>query len=100
MLIITVRFVVKDQYLSAFNARMRQQAQDSLAREPGCHRFDIGADASDPRKIFLYEIYDDAGAFDVHLASPHFQAFNADTQDWIDSKVVERWDGPWESKTQ
>lgn len=96
MLIIAVRFVVKEQHLATFNARMRQQAQESLEREPGCHRFDIGSDAADPCKIFLYEIYDDARAFDVHLASAHFQSFNADTQDWIESKAVERWDGPWE----
>ncbi|HVV27796.1 MAG TPA: putative quinol monooxygenase [Rhizomicrobium sp.] len=95
MLIITVRFVIKQQFLSAFNARMRQQARDSLDREPDCRRFDIGSDADDPRKVFLYEIYNDAAAFDLHLASAHFQTFNADTQDWIESKAVERWDGPW-----
>ena len=95
MLIIAVRFVVKEQRLAAFKVRVRQQARDSLEREPGCHRFDVGSDAADPRKIFLYEIYDDAAAFDVHLASAHFQSFNADTQDWIESKAVERWDGPW-----
>ncbi|HEX4273367.1 MAG TPA: putative quinol monooxygenase [Rhizomicrobium sp.] len=96
MLIIVVRFIVKQQHLSLFNQRMRQQAKDSLEREPACRRFDIGSDATDPRKIFLYEIYDDAAAFDMHLASPHFQSFNAQTQDWIESKIVERWDGPWE----
>ena len=96
MLIITVRLAIKHKHLPAFSRRVRQQARESLAREPGCRRFDIGADATDPRKIFLYEIYDDAGAFDVHLASAHFQSFNADTQDWIESKTVERWDGPWE----
>jgi quinol monooxygenase YgiN len=96
MLIITVRFAVKERHLSAFSARIRQQAAESLEREPGCRRFDIGADTADPRKIFLYEIYDDAKAFDAHLASAHFQSFNADTQEWIESKSVERWDGPWE----
>lgn len=96
MLIVTVRFVVKEQHLSAFQARMRQQAKQSLEREPGCRRFDIGSDAADPRKVFLYEIYDDAKSFDLHLASAHFQSFNADTGDWIESKTVERWDGPWE----
>jgi (4S)-4-hydroxy-5-phosphonooxypentane-2,3-dione isomerase len=96
MLIITVRIVVKEQHLAAFNHRMRRQARESLEREPGCRRFDIGADIADPRKVILYEIYDDAPAFDVHLASGHFQAFNNDTQDWIESKAVERWDGPWE----
>jgi quinol monooxygenase YgiN len=95
MLIITVRFLVKEKHLAAFNKRMRKQAVDSLDKEEGCRRFDIGSDISDPRRIFLYEIYDDASAFDLHLASDHFKAFNAATQDWIESKDVERWDGPW-----
>lgn len=96
MLIIVVRFAVKQQHLSAFSQRVRQQARDSLDRELGCRRFDIAADAADPRNILLYEIYDDAAAFDSHLASPHFQSFNAETGDWVESKAVERWDGPWE----
>lgn len=96
MLVIIVRFAVKPQYLAAFNARMRQQAGETLACEPGCSRFDIAAAPDDPCKILLYEIYDGAAAFDAHLASPHFQAFNAETQDWVALKVVERWDGPWQ----
>jgi len=96
MLIIAVRFVIKPQHLAAFARRMRQQARESLEREPGCRRFDIAADAADPCRIFLYEIYDDTDAFDAHLASAHFQSFNADIQDWVESKAVERWDGPWE----
>lgn len=95
MLIVIVRFTVRQPHLAAFQARMRHQARETLERERGCRRFDIANDAADPRRIFLYEIYDDAAAFDLHLASPHFQAFNAQTADWVDSKTVERWDGPW-----
>jgi quinol monooxygenase YgiN len=95
MLTIIVRLAVHQQHLAAFQARMRQQARETLEREPGCRRFDIANDAADPCRIFLYEIYDDAAAFDLHLASPHFLAFNAQTADWVESKAVERWDGPW-----
>lgn len=96
MLIIIVRFTVKPEHLAAFNARMSQQAHDTLNVEPGCSRFDIAANPDDPARILLYEIYDDAAAFDAHLASAHFQTFNADTRDWVVSKALERWDGPWE----
>jgi len=95
MLIIAVRFAVKAEFLEKFKARMAQQARDSLEREAECHRFDIASDPGDPHRIFLYEIYSDAAAFDAHLASAHFKSFNAETEGWISSKAVERWIGPW-----
>ena len=95
MLVVTVKFVAKPQHLEDFSARVRRQARESLEREPGCHRFDIASDTSDPARIFLYEIYSDQAAFDAHLATAHFKSFNADTLDWVESKSVERWDGPW-----
>ena len=95
MLVVTVKFVAKPQRLEDFSARVRRQARESLEREPGCHRFDIASDPSDPARIFLYEIYSDQAAFDAHLSTAHFKSFNADTLDWVESKSVERWDGPW-----
>jgi quinol monooxygenase YgiN len=95
MFIVTVLFVVKLEYLQQFSSRVHQQAKDSRALEPNCCRFDIASDISDPRRIFLYEIYSHEQAFNEHLASDHFQSFNSETQSWIDSKSVERWSGPW-----
>jgi len=94
MLVVTVRFAVKKQHSAAFDARVRKQATDSLALEDDCHRFDIAASIDDPSKIFLYEIYADEAAFQDHLRSAHFLSFKADTQDWIETALVERWDGP------
>ncbi|MGH7057986.1 MAG: putative quinol monooxygenase, partial [Acetobacteraceae bacterium] len=57
-----------------------RNAAASLAHEPGCRRFDVLTDASDAgEEVVLYEVYDDAAAFDAHLASPHFSAFRAAT---------------------
>lgn len=95
MFIVTVLFVVKPEWLEQFSIRVRQQAKDSLEREADCHRFDIATDIADPRKIFLYEIYASEKAFDGHLASDHFKSFNGATLDWVESKSVSRWSGPW-----
>ena len=38
----------------------------------------------------LYEIYDDAAAFDAHLATPHFAIFNEATAPLVASKTVHR----------
>ena len=96
MYIVTVVFVVKAAHLEQFNARVRQQAKDSLEREADCHRFDVATGIADPQQIFLYEIYSSERAFEDHLASAHFKSFNAATQDWVESKSVNRWSGPWE----
>ncbi len=92
MYVITVVFEVEPSAATAFRARVQQQAADSLSQEPGCRRFDVCADPDRPERIFLYEIYDDAAAFDLHLASAHFKAFDADVASLVARKVVERWD--------
>ena len=95
MFIVTVVFVVKPQHLEQFSARVRQQAKDSVEREADCHRFDVASDIADPCTIFLYEIYSNEQAFEDHLASDHFKSFNVATLDWVESKSVNRWSGPW-----
>ena len=96
MFVITVRFSIKKEHSETFNARVRRQAADSRTAEKGCLRFDILSDPKDPTRIFLYEIYADEAAFEVHLTTPHFLSFKADTQDWVESAAVERWSGPWD----
>jgi autoinducer 2-degrading protein len=91
--IVVVRFVAKPQHAAAFLVRVRQQAQDSLALEAACCLFDVAVDPADSARVLLYEIYD-GDAFDAHLRSAHFKAFDAEVAGWLDSKVVEFWDGP------
>ena len=91
MFVITVRFTVKPGCESRFLERVIRQAQDSLAGEAGCRRFDVCLSERDPSQVFLYEIYDDAAAFADHLQSPHFRAFDAGTREWVADKVAEPW---------
>ena len=50
--------------------------------EPGCLRFDVLQDKSDPNKFVFYEVYKDADAINVHKSMPHFKA-------WTDFKVLD-----------
>ena len=93
-MIVVVRFRVKAERAEAFLTRVRRQAQDSLRLEEACRHFDVATDPADPTRVLLYEIYDDAAAFDLHLASDHFKAFDADVSEWLEEKAVERWAGP------
>ena len=46
------------------------------------------ADAAQPTHVFLYEIYRDRAAFDLHLASDHFRQFDQRSRDLVLSKTA------------
>ena len=61
MIIVWVGFEIDLASLDVFLPIMQKNASESVANEVGCHQFDILQDPQNPTKIFLYEIYDDAG---------------------------------------
>jgi len=63
-------------------------ARISRDTEPGCRQFDVCVDPADKASVFLYEIYDDRGAFDAHLAAAHFKRFDAAVGPMVASKAV------------
>ena len=76
MLAVCVDFEVDPASLNAFLTITQKNAADSLANEAGCHQFDITQDLQNPTKIFLYELYDYAAAFNLHKQSSHYLEFN------------------------
>jgi autoinducer 2-degrading protein len=92
MFIVTVRLEVDNQHLREFMDAIKKQACNSLEREKDCRQFDICVDPTDPRRVFLYEIYTDKAAFDAHLKTGHFLEFDRRVKDWLVSKKVECWE--------
>lgn len=88
MFAVTVTFSIHSEHFEAFLPLMRNNAAASKAQEPGCHQFDIATDAARPTEIFLYELYEDANAFQVHLAAEHFKTFDAATAHMIATKTI------------
>lgn len=86
--VITVDFTVKPGAMTAFRKLIDRNARDSCADEPGCRRFDVLVPTEPADKILLYEIYDDRAAFDAHLKTPHFDAFNRESEGLVISKTV------------
>ena len=86
---ITVAFEVKPEARNLFLKLVRANAAASLEAEVECLHFDvlvpIGPGLPD---VLLYEIYTDRAAFDAHLASPHFLAFDTATRDLVTKKTV------------
>ncbi|MDC3294077.1 antibiotic biosynthesis monooxygenase [Alphaproteobacteria bacterium] len=88
MLAVCVDFEVDPASLDAFLTIMQKNAADSLANEVGCHQFDITQDPDNPTKIFLYELYDDVVAFEMHKQASHYLEFNNAISRMVEKKSV------------
>ena len=88
MFVVTVLFHIRRDRIAAFLPLMQAQARASLGAEPGCQVFDVCQSAEDPARVFLYEVYCDRAAFDVHLASTHFRAFDTAVSKMVAAKEV------------
>ena len=75
--VIIVDFRLKPGTYDRFRALIVENAAASVRDEPGCRRFDVVVPEGEADRIVLYEIYDDAAAFDAHLKTPHFASFDA-----------------------
>ncbi len=91
MYAVCVTFTLAPDAMSRFLPLVTDNAGTSLRDEPGCHRFDIATDAERPAQLFLYELYDDRAAFDAHLASDHYKAFDMATGELVADKSVATW---------
>lgn len=94
MYAVCVEFGIHPDRMDDFMPLMEKQAMLSLELEPGCHRFDVWCDAAKETQVYLYEIYADRAAFDLHLASAHFKDFDRNVGPMLASKTVTTWDGP------
>ena len=88
MLAVVVTFQIRPDDMAAFMPAMLENAASSLAQEEGCHQFDVCTDPDRAGGVFLYELYKDRAAFDMHLASPHFKSFDAHVSSMIVAKTV------------
>lgn len=73
-----VSFTVPPERHEDFVRLATKTGQDSLANEPGSHRFEVIADAENPDLFHLNEVYADVDAFNAHAAGPYFGAFFAE----------------------
>lgn len=85
---VTVVFQIKAEAVEDFLPLMIANAEASLKDEPGCRQFDVCTDPDRPGDVFLYELYDDADAFQAHLQTTHFKSFDAKVAGMIAQKTV------------
>lgn len=77
MYAVVVQLKIKPEMREKFLAAAMDDSTCSVRDEPGCLRFDVLLDNSDPNKFFFYEIYRDENAFKAHQASAHFSRWRA-----------------------
>lgn len=70
--VVTAIWKAKEGEETAVADAIRQLIEPSRA-EPGNIVYQAHRDPEDPRVFFLYEVYQDADAYQAHGASPHFQ---------------------------
>ncbi len=88
MFAVCVDFEIDPASLDAFLTIMQKNASDSLANEVGCHQFDIMQDLQNPTKISLFELYDDAAAFELNKKASHKLEFNQLASEMVTAKSV------------
>lgn len=89
---VVVECDVAAEHTEAFMRHVRRNAESSVRDEPGCRRFDVLRPQADGERITLYEIYDDHAAFEAHLRTPHFAAFDAAIKPIVRELAVRRFD--------
>ena len=88
---VCVTMHIAEGRMDEFMPLMMENAGASRAEEPGCRQFDVLTDPARPAEVFLYELYDDAAAFDAHRETAHYARFDARASEMIEEKRVTTW---------
>jgi quinol monooxygenase YgiN len=88
--VVIAEFDVRPEGLEGFLALAAADASQSVAKEPGCHQFDVTVDQADPNHVVLYEVYESAAAFDAHLQTPHLATFRDGIEPLVAGRKVRR----------
>ena len=82
MYVLIVPIQIKEGFKDQFIEATLLDAQGSVRDEPGCMRFDVIQDPTDPNRVWLYEVYRDEAAMEAHRQAPHLLKWRETTQDW------------------
>jgi len=84
---IFVTVKVKPDQRQRFLDVIEDDAASSVRDEPGCLDFQVLQDQADPDTYYFYEVYRDEEAFKAHGQTPHFQRWNAASQEVLQERA-------------
>ena len=90
MHVVLVLVTVRPESVPEFESALLHNARESVAKDPGCLRFDVSQHADDPHKWVLHEVYTEPAAHAAHRQSAHFLAYDAVAARAVVEKVVIR----------
>jgi (4S)-4-hydroxy-5-phosphonooxypentane-2,3-dione isomerase len=76
--------------VDAFMAKLRVNAAAARS-EAGCKQFDVVVDPNDTTHVMLYEVYDDAKAFEQHQQTAAFKAYVTEAVPLLASRERHIW---------
>ena len=91
MLAVFVTIQLKPGFRDEFIQASLGDARGSVADEPGCFRFDVLQDNTDPDRFHLYEVYSDETALEAHRNTPHYKKWRETVQDWFEGEPTGLW---------
>jgi autoinducer 2-degrading protein len=77
MIAMWVKVRVKPTERERFLKAIEIDALGSEKDEPGCYRFNVLQDATDPNVYYFYEVYEDQAALEKHRTMPHYAVWRA-----------------------
>lgn len=83
---LVVHLKIKSDSIDKFMDAAKVNGKAARETEPGCRAFEILQDPQDPTKAMLYEVYDDAAAFEAHQQTPHFKKYLETALQWLDHR--------------
>ena len=90
MHVVLVIVKIRSELAGPFEEALLHNARMSVLHDPGCRRFDVSQDSTDPARWVLHEVYDVPESHAAHRQSPHFLAYDAFTRDAVIEKAVAR----------
>lgn len=85
---LVVEFDIKPEHRQAFEEIIRFHANRTKKTEEGCVAFEVLIPNRDANKIFLFECYRDAAAFEVHGNSPLLAETREKYKDMIENRRI------------
>ena len=85
---LVVDFTVKPGAKAQFLDIIRDHASRTLANEEGCLQFEVCDPVEGENRVFLYEMYADDAAFEVHKTSPTLARTRERYADIVDSRDI------------
>lgn len=74
--------------LGSFKAAASAHGDAVMRTEPGVAAFHAVAEADNPGRIHVFEMYDDADAYQAHVQQAHFRHFRAATEKLVSSRQL------------